>query len=101
MRFAYMSLNDWLGSYYRICGRTGFDLPTTASRTILLRANKVIRLTRESRVKHLEVRRGAVWLTGTPAQGDVLLRDGERFVMQENWPFVVQAIGNAQIVLVS
>jgi Protein of unknown function (DUF2917) len=45
----------------------------------------------------LKVREGIVWLTGTPAVGDVILRIGDRFVLDERWPFVVQAMEDAVI----
>lgn len=71
------------------------------SQTIHLRTHEIVRLTPESRAKLLEVRQGTVWLTGTPAQGDVLLCNGDRFDLNDNWPFVVEAIGKAEIVLLS
>lgn len=100
-RQACAALNAWLGSYYQVCQRTGFDLPPSESRIIRLRPNEVVRVTRASRASRLEVRCGTVWLTGTPARGDVLLCSGDCFVLKENGPFVVEAIGSAQIVLVS
>jgi hypothetical protein len=94
-------LNNWLASYGRLCERTGFDLPAMESPIIFLRENEVIRITKHARAKHLEVAQGTVWLTGSPANGDVLLHEGERFSFTDNWPFVVQAIGPARIVLLS
>lgn len=99
IRRACVILNDWLALYYRLCGRTGFDLPVQESQVICLHANEVVQLTRAHRAKHLQVKQGIVWLTGTPANGDKLLRDGERFVLERHWPFVVQAIGRAKIIL--
>ena len=96
----YSAVNGWLQVYYRLCGRTGFDLPAAAPRTICLADGQVLRLTPDLRVSHIEVKEGTVWLTGCPANGDVLLREGDRFELSNQWPFVVQAIGNAIVVLV-
>lgn len=98
---AYAALNQWLACYYKLCGRIGLDLPINNSQIICLGENEVLRLTRESRVKHLKVEQGIVWLTGTPATGDTLLQHGDCFVLEKDWPFVVQAIGPARIILVS
>jgi hypothetical protein len=101
IRLLGVALNKWLASYYRLCGHSGLESSIAQSHTILLRAHEVVRLTPESCVKHLEVRQGIVWLTGTPAQGDVLLRTGDRFDLNNHWPFVVEAIGKAEIILLS
>jgi hypothetical protein len=45
----------------------------------------------------LKVREGIVWLTGTPADSDVILQRGDRFVLDERWPFVLQAMEDAEI----
>jgi hypothetical protein len=41
----------------------------------------------------LHVRRGVVWLTETPARGDVVLRPGDRFSTTAT-PVVIQALGD-------
>jgi DUF2917 family protein len=66
---------------------------------VTMDSGTVLRLTKESGVKELEVRQGAVWLTGTPASGDVLLQSGDRFVCTGNWPYVLQALGDTAMVL--
>ncbi len=69
------------------------------SRAIDLSGNEVIRLTKILGFQQVEVRKGTIWLTGTPAKGDVLLRPGEQFHLTNDWPFVLQAVKAAQIVL--
>ena len=64
-----------------------------------LRGNEVIRLANVSGFTQVEVRSGTIWLTGTPAQGDVLLHPGEKFQLTNGWPFILQAVEEAQIVL--
>lgn len=68
-------------------------------RSVCLRANEVLRLEKPSRTQSLAVRSGTIWLTGTPAQGDVLLQAGDRFHLTTGWPFVLQALGDAEMVL--
>jgi hypothetical protein len=71
----------------------------TEPHVVHLRGNEVIRLTKVSGFNHVEVQGGAIWLTGTPADGDMLLRTGERFHLTHDWPFVLQAMPEAQIIL--
>ena len=93
-------MNGWLQDYYRLCGRTGFDLPNNEPRNVSLRPDEILRLTPETRISRITVVRGTVWLTGSPADGDVLLAAGENFRLEGNWPFVVQALGEATVILV-
>ena len=59
---------------------------------IRLARGQVIRLEKKPGVYSVEVTSGKVWLTGTPANGDVLLAPRERFELPDNWPFVIQAL---------
>ena len=45
----------------------------------------------------IHVRQGIVWLTGTPACGDVILFQGDRLVFDERWQYVFQALQEAEI----
>jgi len=47
----------------------------------------------------IQVCQGAVWLTGTPAKADVILRAGENFELKDNCPYVVEALTEAKIVI--
>jgi hypothetical protein len=69
------------------------------SRIVHLHSNEVMCLTKVSGCRQVEVRSGTIWLTGTPAKGDVLLRPGEQLHLTHGWPFVLQAVNEAQIVL--
>jgi hypothetical protein len=87
----------WLGRLPKIISSRERRSPTVAIR---LRDDEVVRLTRASGFARVEVRRGTIWLTGTPANSDVLLPAGEHFQFTNDWPFVLQAMGEAEIVLV-
>jgi hypothetical protein len=74
-------------------------VPSAALRSISLRADEVVSFTRHHRGARFDVRSGIVWLTGSPAAGDVILRAGDRFDLGNATPYVVQALGGATLVL--
>ena len=49
---------------------------------------------------HIEVVRGTIWLTGTPAEKDVVLQAGEKFRLAGGEKFVVEALADAEIILI-
>ncbi len=73
--------------------------PTAKAQIIQLPREKIIRLEKNSGIKSIVARNGIVWLTGTPANGDVLLSPGERFELRGNWPFVIQALEATELSL--
>jgi hypothetical protein len=68
--------------------------------TISLNRGEVIRLEKNCGVKNIATKSGIVWLTGTPASGDVLLQNGEQFELQNQWPYVIEALEEAELLLV-
>ncbi len=70
-----------------------------AARHVGLKPDEMLCLEKSSGVNRLEVRQGVVWVTETPATRDVLLQAGDRFEFSGRWPVVVQALGEAQAVL--
>jgi Protein of unknown function (DUF2917) len=66
-----------------------------------MKRGEIIRLEKTSGVRNIEMKNGVVWLTGTPADGDVLLQDGERFELRNNWPYVIEALEPAEVLLAS
>jgi hypothetical protein len=71
----------------------------TRAKTCHLERHHVIRLERNQQFKKIEVKSGGLWLTGTPADGDVLLGPSEIFEFQDDWPYVIEAIEAAEISL--
>ena len=71
------------------------------TRSICMQRGEVIRLEQNSGVSHVEMQSGAIWLTGTPANGDVLLQNGEQFKLRGEWPYVIEALEAAGLLLVS
>lgn len=66
-----------------------------------MKRGEIIRLEKASGVRNVETKNGVVWLTGTPADGDVLLQNGEQFELRNNWPYVIEALEPAELLLVS
>ena len=96
-RFEAASFN--LASDHRLSGKVGCLPHVTEPHTVHLRGDEVIRLTKDSGFKQVDVRSGTIWLTGTPAKGDVLLQPGDQLQLARDWPFVLQALSEARIVL--
>jgi len=71
--------------------------PLDRNQQIRLMPNEVIRLERTSYARAVTVKRGIVWLTGNPADRDVLLRTGERYEFQNRWPYILQALEYAEL----
>jgi hypothetical protein len=91
--------NARLASYYQLCGRNALAASDFEPRVVPLGSNSVMRFMPESQVRSIEIRAGTVWLTSTPARGDVILQRGDCFDFCLHWPFVVQAIGDATMIL--
>lgn len=81
------------------CKQVATSQPPGLVETIHLPREKIIRLQKNSDVESVEVKSGMVWLTSTPANGDVLLSPGERFELRDNWPFVIQALEATELSL--
>jgi hypothetical protein len=68
-------------------------IPTT------LLAGQVLTIGRASNLSVIEVRSGAIWLTETPADADLVLNATDRFHLNRRWPVVIQALEDAEIIL--
>jgi hypothetical protein len=61
---------------------------------------QVHRIDRADGVREIHVLDGMLWLTVTPADGDILLRSTQRFVPTTGWPLVFEALEDAAVLLV-
>lgn len=68
-------------------------------RVLRMQSGELVRLDEKSQVSLLEVREGLIWLTGTPANGDILLERGNQLRLTDQWPFLVQALNDSEIAL--
>lgn len=62
-------------------------------RTVRLAKADLLRLTRRSAIRGIEVVRGEIWVTHTPATKDLLLAAGAQLRIDGGFPIVIQAIG--------
>lgn len=68
--------------------------------SLQLARGKVHRVDQADGFREIQVLDGTLWLTTTPADGDVLLRSGERFSLSCAWPIVFEAVKDASVLLV-
>lgn len=68
--------------------------------SLQLARGKVHRLDQADGIREIQVLDGTLWLTTTPAEGDILLRTGERFSLPTAWPIVFEAVKDAAVLLV-
>jgi len=61
--------------------------------------HQVIRLEKEQAFTRVVVRSGVLWLTGSPANGDVLLHAGQAYSFENCWPYVIEALETSEFVL--
>ena len=61
--------------------------------------DRVIRLERASGVSGILVEHGVVWVTETPATGDILLCQGGYLPLRGGWPVILQAMTEGSIIL--
>lgn len=81
-------------------GRVGVKaavFPSGGTRIQLAR-DGIIRLDRESRVSGIVIEEGSVWITETPANGDVIVSQGGYVRIRGGWPVLVQAMTEAKMV---
>lgn len=93
----YATVNDQCATLYRLCVRSSGAPIALQNHTVSLPGDRVMALTRASGIRRLEVRAGSVWLTATPAGGDVLLKAGDVFYLKDQWPFILQSMTCAEI----
>lgn len=68
--------------------------------SLQLARGKVHRLDQADGVREIHVLDGVLWLTTTPAEGDIVLRSGERFSAPTTWPIVFEAMKDTSVLLV-
>jgi hypothetical protein len=67
--------------------------------SLQLARGKVRRLDQADGIREIQVLDGVLWLTTTPAEGDILLRSGDRFSLPAAWPVVFEAVKDASVLL--
>ncbi|MEP6672514.1 MAG: hypothetical protein ABJF10_25345 [Chthoniobacter sp.] len=65
--------------------------------SLQLARGEVYRVDRSDGVREIQVLDGVLWLTATPADGDLLLRAADRFSPAASWPIVFEALKDASV----
>ncbi len=65
-----------------------------------LARGEVYRLDPREDIREIQVLDGTLWLTTTPAEGDIVLRGGERFSAPAPGLVVIEALKDAAVLLV-
>jgi len=86
-----------LRALYHLYEREPVAAVATLPDTRQLQNRQVFHLRRAENVSHIHVRQGVVWLTRTPADGDVILQAGDRLELEHGWPIVVQALQDSRV----
>ena len=68
--------------------------------SLQLARGKVHRLDPADGIREIQVLDGTLWLTTTPAEGDILLRAADRFALPAVGPIVFEALKDASVLLV-
>ena len=50
-------------------------------------------------MSRIEVRRGVIWLTATPAEKDIVLQAVEHLCPKDGYPLVIEALTEAEVIL--
>lgn len=90
-------LEKLLAALYHLYEREPAAAVATLPDTRQLQNRQVLRLRKAENVSHIHVRQGAVWLTRTPADGDVILQAGDRLDLEHGFPIVVQALQDSRV----
>jgi hypothetical protein len=88
--------NAQIGAF-NLTRSAGAEAPGFQSVIRFLKRDEVIRLERRSGIKCIKVKSGTIWLTSTPAAGDVLLGAGDGFECEKHWPYVLQALSASEL----
>ena len=83
-----------------VSGRRESAATSTIPTLVALGRNQVLTISKENPVCRIEVRRGAIWLTETPAEKDIVLQAAEYFCPAEGYPLVIEALTEAEVVLI-
>jgi hypothetical protein len=66
-----------------------------------LHQGELLRLEKASGIVRIEVKSGVLWVTGTPAEADILLKAGDQMNLTQNWPFILEGLEPASLRLLT
>ncbi|QIF04406.1 DUF2917 domain-containing protein [Roseimicrobium sp. ORNL1] len=87
-----------LEKLWSLSGRVSVPATTCSTEMAHLPRGMVLTLDQSDGVTGLELIQGTVWITGTPARGDVVLGPGEVYEFGNRWPYVVEALSDSEFI---
>ncbi len=94
LRNAAQRLHSLLEHLWKLSGRVDNPAKSRSTEWVTLRKGEVWKLTKACKATRVTVTSGVVWLTGTPSEGDVVLRAGGSHALEGRWPYVLQSLGD-------
>jgi hypothetical protein len=91
-------VGSFLGKLRTISDRVGAPTAVFSREVVHLPRGMVLSLDQAGGITCLELSSGVVWVTGTPARGDTILRPGEPYEFGDQWPYVIEALVDAEFV---
>lgn len=91
-------ISDALEKLWFLSGRVSLPAVTSTTEVAQLPRGMVFTLEKSDGVARLEVTQGTVWITDTPACGDIILGPGETHEFGNRWPYVIEALEDAEFV---
>ena len=90
-------VGNYLENLWSLSGRVSNPAAVRENHTMRLAKGQVMVIHKASGIQRVEMASGTVWLTGTPSEGDVVLAAGSVHEFGEGWPYVVQALDDANL----
>jgi len=92
------TMTGFFGEIYRCClWRLGsMDSMGIEIRRLKLPKGRVARIDKGTH-REISVKQGTIWLTATPAAGDTVLKNGAEVILSEGFPWVLEAIEDAEV----
>lgn len=91
-------IGEALEKLWSLSGRVSLPAAASSMEVAHLPRGMVFSLEKSDGVSRLEFTRGTVWITGTPACGDTLLGPGQVYEFGNRWPYVIEALADADFV---
>lgn len=86
------------GKLRDLSGEVSMPVMTRSTEMAHLPRGMVLTLGPDDGVSRLEIARGTVWTTSTPARGDVVLKPGDVYEFGDQWPYVVEALSDSEVI---
>ncbi|RBP45233.1 DUF2917 family protein [Roseimicrobium gellanilyticum] len=91
-------IGEALEKLWTLSGRVSLPGAVSTTEAAHLPRGMVFTLEKSDGVSRLELTQGRVWITGTPARGDTILGPGEAYEFGNCWPYVIEALEEAEFI---